>query len=372
MSVRKRPDLSPYYQYEFQLKGRRFFGSTGETSKPKAIAFENRRKQEAKQEAVEKSLAILTMNEAAGLFYTQKIEGTDSESSEFGRLSHLTRIIGKATLLHKITSATLANYVTIRQSETTKYGKPLENATINREIQLFRRLNRRAGSIWKTKICTDIDFGELLLSEPDGRVRELHDDEEVLLFNALRADYHPVIMFLLLTGLRRSNGVLLQKRQVNWTARTFTIHQKSRKKRGAVHTIPLTEEIAILLKREWMNHPTAVFTYECQRSTRDKTKGERLPMTVAGFKTTMQRAVEKAGLEDFTVHDLRHTAATRLTRENGNLLITQKLLGHSSPVTTARYSHVLLDDVRTAMERVSEAKTPTNHGKKPGKFIKGM
>lgn len=73
----------------------------------------------------------------------------------------------------------------------------------------------------------------------------------------------------------------------------------------------------------------------------------------------MRRAVSKAGVENFHVHDLRHTAATRLLRTTGNLVMSQKLLGHSQITTTTRYAHVTKDDLRQAMEDVENAKDST-------------
>jgi len=55
------------------------------------------------------------------------------------------------------------------------------------------------------------------------------------------------------------------------------------------------------------------------------------------------------------VHDLRHTAATRTLRTVKNLKIVQAQLGHSSIQATARYAHVMTDDVRDAMEATAAA-----------------
>jgi integrase/recombinase XerC len=41
-----------------------------------------------------------------------------------------------------------------------------------------------------------------------------------------------------------------------------------------------------------------------------------------------------------TMHQLRHTFATRVYDQTGDLLVTQQLLGHASPATTAIYAQV--------------------------------
>ncbi|HZY12824.1 MAG TPA: tyrosine-type recombinase/integrase, partial [Beijerinckiaceae bacterium] len=50
---------------------------------------------------------------------------------------------------------------------------------------------------------------------------------------------------------------------------------------------------------------------------------------------------------------LRHPTATRLLRQEGNLRIVQKLLRHSEIATTARYAHVLDEDLRVALDRMT-------------------
>jgi integrase len=91
--------------------------------------------------------------------------------------------------------------------------------------------------------------------------------------------------------------------------------------------------------------------------------GQRYPFSES-WRRWWYRAVKSAGLWDdrrspdrFRFHDLRHTRATRLLRETGNLKIVQKLLGHQSIKTTARYAHAFTDDVRAAMEAEDKAQS---------------
>lgn len=74
---------------------------------------------------------------------------------------------------------------------------------------------------------------------------------------------------------------------------------------------------------------------------------------MSGLDTAFGRAMAKAGIKDFRFHDLRHTTATRLLRQEGNLRMVQKLLRHSDIATTARYAHVLDEDLRNALNRMA-------------------
>ncbi|HUN44128.1 MAG TPA: site-specific integrase [Acetobacteraceae bacterium] len=55
---------------------------------------------------------------------------------------------------------------------------------------------------------------------------------------------------------------------------------------------------------------------------------------------------------DLRFHDLRHSFASFLASSGHNLPLIGQMLGHSSPATTQRYAHLLLDPQREAAERV--------------------
>lgn len=57
-------------------------------------------------------------------------------------------------------------------------------------------------------------------------------------------------------------------------------------------------------------------------------------------------------LEHVRLHDLRHSFASLSASGGASLLMIGKLLGHSNPATTARYSHLLDDPLRRVSESV--------------------
>jgi integrase len=88
--------------------------------------------------------------------------------------------------------------------------------------------------------------------------------------------------------------------------------------------------------------------------------GERRPIAYEGLTTEMQRALAKAGIRDFSFHDLRHTAATRVLRATGNLHIVKRMLRHENIKTTVKYAHSQHDDVLAGMEAAAAQQVPTN------------
>ena len=64
------------------------------------------------------------------------------------------------------------------------------------------------------------------------------------------------------------------------------------------------------------------------------------------------KIVEKAQIEDFTFHDLRHTFASWLMQKGRNLKEIQILLGHSTINMTMRYAHLAPEDTRRAVDNL--------------------
>jgi integrase len=104
-------------------------------------------------------------------------------------------------------------------------------------------------------------------------------------------------------------------------------------------------------------HPERVFV---------RANGE--PMTYSGVDTAWGRALKKAGVTDLRLHDLRHTAATRLLSKSQNLRLAQKLLRHRDLRSTLRYAHALDEDLRDALEATESPRT--NPEARPNSLVK--
>lgn len=56
--------------------------------------------------------------------------------------------------------------------------------------------------------------------------------------------------------------------------------------------------------------------------------------------TAFNSAVKRAGIQDFTFHDLRHTFASRLVMRGVDLTTVKELMGHKHINMTLRYAHL--------------------------------
>ena len=70
-----------------------------------------------------------------------------------------------------------------------------------------------------------------------------------------------------------------------------------------------------------------------------------------GIKKFWRSVTEQVALEDYRLHDNRHTHASHLVSSGLSLEIVGRLLGHTNPLTTMRYAHLADDPLRAAVER---------------------
>lgn len=79
-----------------------------------------------------------------------------------------------------------------------------------------------------------------------------------------------------------------------------------------------------------------------------------LPLGVTGRYAwgALAKAREAAGLPGVRVHDLRHTFASLLINSGATLYEVGRILGHTTPATTARYAHLSSATLRAAVGRL--------------------
>lgn len=74
---------------------------------------------------------------------------------------------------------------------------------------------------------------------------------------------------------------------------------------------------------------------------------------VTDLQACWERVRAAARLEDVRIHDLRHSFASVGAASGDSMLIIGALLGHSSPKTTARYTHLSDHPLKSAADRIA-------------------
>jgi len=84
---------------------------------------------------------------------------------------------------------------------------------------------------------------------------------------------------------------------------------------------------------------------------------EKTKKRLGDFKRSWRTILEKAGIEDFRFHDLRHTFATELLEIGAGEFEIQTALGHSEIKTTHGYTHVKNENLRRNLEQLVDLPT---------------
>ena len=74
---------------------------------------------------------------------------------------------------------------------------------------------------------------------------------------------------------------------------------------------------------------------------------------IADLHGPWRRILDRAGIENLRIHDLRHSFASGGLLVGEGLPMIGKLLGHSKVQTTARYAHLANDPVKAAANRIA-------------------
>jgi integrase len=171
--------------------------------------------------------------------------------------------------------------------------------------------------------------------EDNARLRFLSAEEESTLRATIPPGFLPEFDIALYTGLRLGEQYALTRDCVNLERKLLTV---PRSKNGRPRHVPLNAR------------PLAAFTW-LLGSHGDANVFQRRRMAARSYAPRwFKRAVAKAGIEDFSWHNLRHTFASRLVMAGIDIRTVQELLGHRTIQMTMRYAHLAPDHQRAAVD----------------------
>lgn len=170
-------------------------------------------------------------------------------------------------------------------------------------------------------------------------------DEELRVFWTLPGLSPRVLAALrlqLVLGQRVGEIVGMRWSELDIQARLWTL-PAARAKNGVVHTIPLTgTAMDILADLRLEEEQDQVFP---------AARGAAEHLRVDSIGTVLTRAIKAAGLERFTAHDLRRTAATRISGAGTSREVLRQILNHVDRSVTGRYDrHRYDNEKRQALE----------------------
>jgi len=167
------------------------------------------------------------------------------------------------------------------------------------------------------------------------KFQQLRKDQEDKIRDVLVSDQHVWEFNLSInTGMRKGEQFFLHWDDVDFANRRLNV-------RGKTGLRPIVlNDIAIDALRN-LYTMTGGKKYVCPDASDDVKRD---------WRPWFKKACEKAGVKNFTWHDLRHTFASRLAANRVAIVAVKELLGHKDIKTTMRYSHLAASHLDQAVE----------------------
>ncbi len=280
----------------------------------------------------------------------RKLAGIRGRKTVLSHLRVLEKHFGQMQL-RNINVASIREYRIARLQGETAKGTRRSIGTVNRELSTLRAMfNEAIVNDWlRVNPFKRVRPGELI-STADERKRTtvISFAEEARLLGECDGDYKrhlkAFLLGLLDTGARRGELFNVRKSDIHFDLDEMIV-TSYKGKTVMRRPVPLTPRFKAALL-DILERP-GVATFKTGRKSKLKPDKD----LVFGIRWTVQRSWEDvrsaANLQHVRLHDLRHTAATRLA---SRLSITEVglILGHSDPRTTHRYVNRTPELVRHA------------------------
>lgn len=234
----------------------------------------------------------------------------------------------------------------IRTYQLYLVDKGLSSSTINVTVCALRFL-------YRVTLRRDWDVERIPLSRRERHLPVvLSPDEVARFFASVRSlKYRAILMTAYGAGLRVSEATALRIVDIDSRRGTIRVYQgKGRKDRYVM----LSPRLLAVLRAYWTKTRPSHWLFPG--------RDPRQPASPASVRQVCHEAGLISGLKKhITPHTLRHSFATHLLESGSDLRTIQVLLGHKSPASTARYTHIAVSSVhkaRSPLDTLPDANGP--------------
>lgn len=351
MAVFKRGSV---YWYSFIYASKRIQESAKTTRKTIAVEAEKQRRLEFERaysglpsEGISKARRIRAVGEVLDEYAEGYALTHRPRSSVWvkGCIVNLKRHL-LSVLVSDLSERALHSFIRLRKAEDA-CGR-----TINMELDT---LSRALGTPWRTLLP---NLRKLEERKDVGRALSVEEEQRLLaaVCNSRSVLIGTFVRVALCTGMRRGEIESLTWGQVDLIRRVVTVGL-AKTSSGTGRQIPINHELAQVLA-----HHAAWFAErfgETRPSDYLFPWGSPFPVDPSRPTTTMKKAWEnlrKGAGVSCRLHDLRHTAATKMAEAGVAESTMLSLMGHMSRAMLERYSHIRLAAKREAVEALSTSR----------------
>ncbi len=227
----------------------------------------------------------------------------------------------------------------------------LAEQTVKHVLVLVRQMFNKAVKLWRVWQGEN-PVSPIKLPKPDNRrLRFLKPEEGQLLFEELAASnpqLHDIALLSLETGLRAGEIFDLKWKHIDFDKMLIDIRDPKNTEARVAYFTPAV--IAMLEKRRSAENKLEEHIFKA-------TNGSKIVGISHQFENVIRRLGLNDGIEDrryrLTFHSLRHTFASLLAQNSETVQTIMEVMGHKTPIMALRYSHLIEDHKRKAVNRVS-------------------
>jgi integrase len=310
-----------YYDHDMRLRRERI-GPNKAAAEHRLRAVLSAR---AEKRQIRKNPEAKTKFKALAQWYLELPEVKAKQSYEKDQM-HCKKLIAHFgdSLLKDISQAMVEAYKQGRVSAISYRGKATKPATVNREITTLKTIFNKA--VRNGKAERNPAQWVRHLKENNARDRILSPKEYTRLLAHCPAHLKPIIKLAYHTAMRRGEILSLSWGQMDLKEGFIKLAPKDTKTNEG-RLVPLNAELIELFRSMPRGLPmTPVFVYQ----------GHSLVEIKRSFAT----ACDRAGIKDFTFHDLRHTAINNWRLQGHDYFRIMAASGHKTMNVFKRYNTV--------------------------------
>ncbi|MGA7770480.1 MAG: site-specific integrase [Candidatus Sulfotelmatobacter sp.] len=350
MSLYRR-DGGDVYWYEFRFQGRRIRESTNTTNRAAARDIEAAKRIElAKGEAgiVEKG-PMPTVAEYSEIFKKQMESEHSKKPKTKSYYFNSLRGLALYTPLQKArldcVERHVDGFIAKRRAMKKRGGGTISVASVNRELETLRRMLYCAQ---KQNVIDRVPRISRIPGEV-GRDRVLSCAEEQAYLAAACPLLRDIGTVLIDTALRPEEAFRMTWENVHFKpaegsqyGRIFNPFGKTKLSR---RTVSMTARVAALLsmRHEAAGKPKTGWAFPADTASEH----------VDSLKSQHRKALKVSGVKAFVLYDLRHSMLTRLGEAGCDSFTIQKIAGHASITTSAKYVHPSDERLEGAFARLA-------------------
>jgi integrase len=255
-------------------------------------------------------------------------------------LAKLSGFFGSQLLRH-VTPSLISQYQSKRMSEKSYRGETTKPATVNREIACLRTMFNKA--IRDGKLEKNPTMGVKFLRENNERERVLSSEEWGRYKTKCPTWYLPIAVTAYRTAMRKSEIINMASSRVD-VKEGFIRLKAEETKTGEARSIPIHSELMEVLKKVLKVRP---LNCDCvfHRDGRSLDSNR--------IRWAHQMVCRKAGIENFTFHDFRHTCINNWRKEGHDYFKIMAASGHKTISVFKRYNMVGEEELKTLVKFAS-------------------